>query len=270
MSSASHGRRDSSARPENHHRRAFPCTALAALLTVCLPASVLAADCPPLREPRIPPVTVPIDPMDPVNINTIKKQLKDYQAGNYEYDIGAVLADARVYAERRAAQVSMPAVVLDIDETSLSNWPNIKADDFGFINNIQCSTDQTQPCGFNNWVGTGTAPAIVPTREFFDAIVAQGVAVFFITGRLESQRAVTIDNLERAKFKGWTKLIMLPDADKTKPISTFKSGARAGIEHDGYTIIANIGDQFSDLAGDAGGAHAECKFKVPNPFYFIP
>jgi acid phosphatase len=260
----------SAARPDRHRRHALGGTALAALLTVCLPAAVPAADCPPLREPRIPPVTAPIDPVDPVNINTVKKQLNNYQAGNYEYDIGAVLADARVYVERRAAQVSKPAVVLDIDETSLSNWPNIKADDFGFINNIQCSTDPALPCGFNNWVGTGTAPAITPTREFFDAVIAQGVAVFFITGRLESQRAVTIDNLEKAKFKGWTRLITLPDADKAKPISIFKSAARADIEHEGYTIIANIGDQLSDLASDAGGPHAECKFKVPNPFYFIP
>src|SRR5262249_18203852 len=33
----------------------------------------------------------------------------------------------------RASEVKSPAVVLDIDETSLSNWDNIKADDFGFI-----------------------------------------------------------------------------------------------------------------------------------------
>ena len=266
MSSAPYSR----ARPESRRRSALACSALAVLLTIGLPVGVSAADCPPLREPRIPPVASPIDPVDPVNINTIKKQLKDYQAGNYEYDIGAVLADARIYVERRVTQVTKPAVVLDIDETSLSNWPNIKADDFGFINNVQCSTDPTLPCGFNNWVGTGVAPAIVPTREFFDAVVAQGVAVFFVTGRLDSQRTVTIDNLEKSKFKSWTKLITLPDADKNKPISTFKSEARAEIEHDGYTIIANIGDQFSDLAGDADGPHAECKFKVPNPFYFIP
>ena len=33
-----------------------------------------------------------------------------------------------------------------------------------------------------------------------------------------------------------------------------------------YHIIATIGDQASDLAG----GHAECGFKIPNPFYFIP
>jgi acid phosphatase len=38
------------------------------------------------------------------------------------------------------------------------------------------------------------------------------------------------------------------------------------IETKGFTIIANIGDQESNLAGGL----AERKFKVPNPVYFIP
>jgi hypothetical protein len=33
----------------------------------------------------------------------------------------------------------------------------------------------------------------------------------------------------------------------------------------GFTIIANIGDQKSDLEG----GYAEMTFKVPSPFYFI-
>ncbi len=80
----------------------------------------------------------------------------------------------------------------------------------------------------------------------------------------------TVENLERAEFKGWTKLFTRPDDDHEKTIVPFKSGVRAEIEAKdkdmGYTIIANVGDQRSDLAG----GHAECKFKVPNPFYFIP
>ena len=34
----------------------------------------------------------------------------------------------------------------------------------------------------------------------------------------------------------------------------------------GFTIIANVGDQPSDLAG----GYAERTFLVPNPFYRIP
>ena len=67
----------------------------------------------------------------------------------------------------------------------------------------------------------------------------------------------------KAGYDGWTKLIMRPEG---MPTADFKTGARQAIEADGYTIVANVGDQFSDLAGD----HAERCFKLPNPFYFIP
>ena len=46
----------------------------------------------------------------------------------------------------------------------------------------------------------------------------------------------------------------------------FKSVQRARIEQADYTIIANVGDQRSDLEG----GHAKETFKMPNPFYFIP
>ena len=46
----------------------------------------------------------------------------------------------------------------------------------------------------------------------------------------------------------------------------YKSGARAAIEQQGYRIIANVGDRYSDLAG----GHEDVGFKLPNPFYFLP
>jgi hypothetical protein len=39
---------------------------------------------------------------------------------------------------RLAGAVSRPALVLDIDETSLSNWANFKANNFGFIADGAC------------------------------------------------------------------------------------------------------------------------------------
>jgi len=46
----------------------------------------------------------------------------------------------------------------------------------------------------------------------------------------------------------------------------YKAAERAKIEAQGYTIIANVGDQPSDLAG----GHALRGFLLPNPFYRIP
>jgi HAD superfamily, subfamily IIIB (Acid phosphatase) len=56
-----------------------------------------------------------------------------------------------------------------------------------------------------------------------------------------------------------------PDAS-TQTTVAYKSGARTTIEQQGYRIIANVGDQYSDLAG----GHEDKAFKLPNPFYFLP
>jgi hypothetical protein len=46
----------------------------------------------------------------------------------------------------------------------------------------------------------------------------------------------------------------------------YKSATRAHIESLGYDIVANLGDQYSDLRG----GHADRAFKLPNPNYFLP
>ena len=93
------------------------------------------------------------------------------------------------------------------------------------------------------------AGPIEPTRTFFNAIRARNVSVFFITGRRDSQRDATLLNLDHAGFQGWTKLVTRPDNDTNHSIVPFKSGERAKIQAAGYTIIATIGDQQSDIDG---------------------
>jgi hypothetical protein len=50
------------------------------------------------------------------------------------------------------------------------------------------------------------------------------------------------------------------------PTIRYKSGTRAYIESQGYDIVANFGDQFSDLEG----GFADKTFKMPNPNYYLP
>lgn len=58
----------------------------------------------------------------PRNIDELKQQLLAYQkSGEYKRGLAAVAASARAYVETHAAGVTRPALVLDIDETSLSN-----------------------------------------------------------------------------------------------------------------------------------------------------
>src|SRR4029077_9345833 len=115
--------------------RMFPNLAAAAVAALLLaaPAAIRAAECPAPHEPRIPPSEQPA-----INLDKHKKQLLAYHDGNYIDDIAAVIADARAYVELRADQVKNPAVVLDIDETSLTNWTNLEEDNFGFIKGGPC------------------------------------------------------------------------------------------------------------------------------------
>ena len=154
---------------------------------------------------------------------------------------------------RRHGGARSLALVLDIDETSLSNYTAIAADDFTYGPASQAeATDQ---------VGT----AIDSTLQLFNDAKAAGVAVFFVTGRPEAQRQDTTENLQREGYSGWKQLYLKP-AGTTATTVAYKTGARTDIESQGYRIVANVGDQYSDLAG----SHARRAFKLANPFYFLP
>lgn len=146
-----------------------------------------------------------------------------------------------------------PAIVLDIDETSLSNYSAIAADNFTFGANSQGEA--------TNEVGV----AIPSTLALYKDALARGVGVFFITGRGEATREHTEHNLRAQGFDKWSAVVLKP-AGSTLSTVAYKSGARAGIEKQGYEIVANVGDQYSDLAG----GHADAAYKLANPFYFLP
>src|SRR5262249_14015158 len=154
--------------------------ALAAALGLVALAGTLsitrAAGCPPETQVRVPPAAE-----GSLNIDKVKEVLLAYQAESYDGDIAAVFAAARAYVEGRAGEVSKPALVLDIDETSLSNWANIKANNFGFIAEGACERLPNGPCGFKAWILQGVAPPIMPALDLFNAAKAKGVAGLVIT-----------------------------------------------------------------------------------------
>ena len=162
--------------------------------------------------------------------------------------------------------MSHPALVLDIDDTSLSNWDVIKANDFGRIINGPCAALPEGPCGWASWDLLAKAPAITPTLILFRQARTLNVTVFFITGRPESQRAATERNLQTAGYQGYAALYMVPEGIRYASAADFKAPVRAAIEAAGYAVVVNMGDQPSDLAG----GHAEMTFLLPNPFYRIP
>jgi len=206
----------------------------------------------------------------PPNLGELKSEALAYQQyGGYERDVASVAAQAQAYLDAHLANVKKPAIVLDIDETSLSNWEELKANDFGYVPAGDCSHLPAGPCGLIAWDAMGKAPAIGPVLALFNDAKSHHVAIFFITGRHEAERAATERNLTLAGYADWAEVVMEPDSLHPESAADFKAPARKHIEDQGYHIILNIGDQPSDLAGDGTGAHAERGFLLPNPFYRI-
>jgi predicted secreted acid phosphatase len=149
-----------------------------------------------------------------------------------------------------------PALVLDIDETSLNNYPCL---------------NQKGGIPYNAAIYAGcvvayNAPAVNPVHSLFTWAKRLGVKVFFITGRPEAIRAGTLSNLKAAGYKGAYELILQPPGYSDPSMVPYKSGARKQIENRGFTILANVGDQQSDLKG----GYSERTYKLPNPIYLTP
>lgn len=222
---------------------------------IALAAGMILAGC----------TTAPVSPapaivrVEPVNLSVAKAAVIAYvDDGSYGRDIAAVALRAGAYLEERAARAQKGermAVVFDLDETLLSNLPHMRAMDFGYL-----------PGEWEAWVKHGDAPVIEPMRDVFMTARRLGMDVFLLSGRMELRdRAGTEKNLLAAGLTRYTLLMLKPDGEGVST-TDYKTAARQRIEREGYIIVANLGDQESDLAG----GFAERTFKVPDPFYLIP
>ncbi|MEU7555955.1 HAD family acid phosphatase [Streptomyces sp. NPDC044571] len=156
--------------------------------------------------------------------------------GTWRRDVAAVIDTARPYVEQRIARSpagEKPAIVLDIDNSSLET-------DF-------------------HWFWTFPTPAIPEVRELTRYADAHGVAVFFVTARPGIVYSVTEHNLKAVGYPV-SGLYVRDLPDLFSAVSTYKTAKRAEIEARGYTVIANIGNNQSDLVG----GHAERTFKLPD------
>jgi predicted secreted acid phosphatase len=219
------------------------------------------------KGPDIPAPAATAPSAQPPNVGDAKRLAAEYRAsGAYERDLASITAAAAEWLAFRAPQRPRPALVFDVDETALSNWEVIEADDFGRVIGGPCVALPEGPCGWAGWDLLARSRPIAPTLGLFQRARELGVAVFFISGRPESQREATERNLRAAGYVGYQRLILVPEGARFASAAAFKAPARAGLEQEGYALVANVGDQPSDLAG----GHAERAFLLPNPFYRIP
>jgi len=194
---------------------------------------------------------------EPENLGALKERVRAYlDSPEYFAEIEPVAREAAAFIAERAAtrtEGERLAVVLDIDETSLSNYPHIRAMDFAF--------DQDR---WDAWLLKARCPPIKPVLAIHRAAREHGVAVFFLSGRKELSREATARNLVATGYSGFEALILKAD-DSAELTSEFKTRERERLAAAGWTIIACVGDQHSDLEGGNTGR----AFKIPNPAYYI-
>ncbi|MFF9002671.1 HAD family acid phosphatase [Streptomyces achromogenes] len=152
----------------------------------------------------------------------------------WQKDCQAVMDQALPYLRQRIAAArpgEKQAIVFDIDNTALET-------DFGF---------------------SYPQPANRPVLDAARYAQEHGVSLFFVTARPGVLYWPTEYNLEHDGYDV-SGLRVRGLTDLFKDVAAYKTAQRAGIENDGYTIIANIGNNATDLSG----GHAEKTFKLPD------
>lgn len=167
-----------------------------------------------------------------------------------------------------------PAVVFDADDTTLWNYD---LEDSVMHFNYDPTVSAT-------WVSGQKFPAVPGMPALAKAVAAAGCTIVGITGRPGDQQADTIANLTKDGYVDaagqplfttanyYTKAAVAPsylDCGDDAKCSTieYKGGTREYLEtQKSLDIVANFGDQFSDLHG----GYADKTYKVPNPTYYLP
>ena len=195
--------------------------------------------------------------LDIPNLRVVKDRIREYyETGRQAREVDLVCGRACDYLEtnQRRYQGQRPTLVLDIDETALSNYPHLLEVDFAYL-----------PEAWKAWVNQGAAPALPGVLKLYRKARQLGVQVVFLTGRPERQRAITESNLRQSGYDSWDLLLLKPN-DSKSTTHAFKVAERRRLTEAGYRIVVNVGDQ----PGDLEGGYSESVYKIPNPLYYLP
>jgi predicted secreted acid phosphatase len=177
----------------------------------------------------------------------------ELRAGHAAYDKALTAGYAKATKKLDALlekDPKKPTVVLDIDETALSNWGCFDAVDFDLGGLATCAID-------------GKAKAIPAARTFVKHARAKKVKVAFITGSPQVICATRKKNLIAQGFPSAFTITCKPATYTQDSAAPYKAAARKALVQKGATILFNIGDQKSDLSGGS----AKATVLLPNPIY---
>ncbi len=230
---------------------------------------------------------IPVDGNKELNVNVLEDQVEHYygsasatypgvgtvtissSTSNYAKQMKRIVKCAEAYLAQAASHYhgqGKPTVIFDIDDTLLSTYDYTLAEQFGYTS----ASNQV-------WIDDAAFPAVFYMPQLVSFAAKHGYSIFYITGRPVSQTAATIKDLTAAGYTAPAKghLFLKPTvppaylhcaAAPTCTTTEYKSGTRQHISSLGYRIVADFGDQFSDLlGGDAGH-----QVKLPDPMYYIP
>ncbi|BAC74091.1 Secreted acid phosphatase [Streptomyces avermitilis] len=203
--------------------------------------------------------------------NGVYQASKDSQ---YAKDLARLESGAKRYIDKAAHKAKRhgdkPAVVFDIDDTLLLSLDYEKKTNYTYNSTT-----------WADYVAKADRPAVFGTPELVAYAKSKGVEVFYNSGLKESQRVSAVANLKKvgADINLDADHMFLKDAANPPAYLSacataaawncttvqYKSGTRKHIESLGYDIVANFGDQYSDLEG----GYADKTYKLPNPTYFV-
>ena len=220
------------------------------------------------------------------NVDSVKATIRTYYGATsegiadkkkspYITEIDKLLNDQNAYLAQNAKAAAKPAIVLDVDDTTLWNY-DMEDGELHF---------DYDPVVQNDWVQGQKFPAVPGMVAFVDKAAKLGYTVFGVTGRTSDQEPATLANLTKvgygttftaaSLFTKWTgkpgdtQPSYITCATTSCTTVEYKAGTRAYLESPaggGYAILLNVGDQWSDLKG----GHAKKVLKLPNPTYYLP
>ena len=140
-------------------------------------------------------------------------------------DVSSAMSGGDGYLDSEQDRASKPAIVLDIDNTALETYY-----DFG-------------------------APT-PPVLAFEQHAISDGYSILFVTGRTGSSSS-TVTSLQNAGYRV-DQICMRPSSSES--VGTSKKNCRAKLAGEGYSILANVGNNSWDFTGGNDGR----EFVLPN------
>jgi predicted secreted acid phosphatase len=224
-------------------------------------------------------ITLPQSLADEVGTATIHQFTAD---SAYAHEVSSIAARAGRTLTDHQKRNATKAVLFDVDDTTLNTYSYEIYSNFVY--------NPATNANFVNAADPMIFPAVPGMVALEKKAEADGYHVFFLTGRPLLQRDATVTNLTKAGYddvtndnvftkdsstdtEPWLASCLVDDpahpGTKKFGCSTiqYKSLTRQHIEQDlGYDIVANFGDQYSDLKG----GFADRTYKIPNPMYYLP